>query len=297
MLVAIWAHPPRGPAALDDLRCVRARHRARPRRRTPRLPVRRMLLRQADDDAVGHHVYRSVCGNEYGHAAERRAPSDPALRGRGRSHYLDRAVSPRNHAAAAIPDEPSGCTCCSTRSRATSSRSIAAIPRHHRNLFRPRSSSSLLLAPLALAMLIYLRRATAPEPKSGPQGRLNRVARETLTVSPDSEGVRLDLFLVSTVPGHSRSQLQRLIKDGHIQVGGHARLVRINWSRPDRSFAIDIPEPVDAIPAPEALPIRIVYQDSDLVVVDKPAGMVVHPAAGHSDGSARQRASASHRTT
>jgi len=110
------------------------------------------------------------------------------------------------------------------------------------------------------------------------------MARETLTVSPDSEGVRLDLFLVSTVPGHSRSQLQRLIKDGHIQVGGHAarpnQLVKAG-----QVVAIDIPEPVDAIPAPEALPIRIVYQDSDLVVVDKPAGMVVHPAAGHSDGT------------
>jgi 23S rRNA pseudouridine1911/1915/1917 synthase len=108
--------------------------------------------------------------------------------------------------------------------------------------------------------------------------------RETLTVSPDSDGVRLDLFLVSTVPGHSRSQLQRLIKDGHIQVGGQAarpnQLVKTG-----QVVAIDIPEPVDAAPAPEALPIHIVYQDRDLLVVDKPAGMVVHPAAGHADGT------------
>jgi 23S rRNA pseudouridine1911/1915/1917 synthase len=110
------------------------------------------------------------------------------------------------------------------------------------------------------------------------------VARETLTVSPDSDGVRLDLFLVSTVPGRSRSQLQRLIKDGHIQVGGQAarpnQLVKAG-----QVVAIDIPEPVDATPAPEALPIHIVYEDRDLVVVDKPAGMVVHPAAGHADGT------------
>jgi 23S rRNA pseudouridine1911/1915/1917 synthase len=110
------------------------------------------------------------------------------------------------------------------------------------------------------------------------------MARETLTVSPDSDGVRLDLFLVSTVPGHSRSQLQRLIKDGHIQVGGRA--ARPNQAvKAGQLVAIDIPEPIAATPAPEALPIRIIYQDRDLVVVDKPAGMVVHPAAGHADGT------------
>lgn len=108
--------------------------------------------------------------------------------------------------------------------------------------------------------------------------------RETLTVSPDSDGVRLDLFLVSTVPGRSRSQLQRLIKDGHIQVGGQA--ARPNQLvKSGQVVAIDIPDPVEATPAPEALPIHIVYQDRDLLVVDKPAGMVVHPAAGHADGT------------
>lgn len=108
--------------------------------------------------------------------------------------------------------------------------------------------------------------------------------RETLTVSSDSDGVRLDLFLVSTVPGRSRSQLQRLIKDGHIQVGGQA--ARPNQLvKSGQVVAIDIPDPVEATPAPEALPIHIVYQDRDLLVVDKPAGMVVHPAAGHADGT------------
>jgi 23S rRNA pseudouridine1911/1915/1917 synthase len=110
------------------------------------------------------------------------------------------------------------------------------------------------------------------------------MARETLTVSPDSDGVRLDLFLVSTVPGRSRSQLQRLIKEGHIQVAGRA--ARPNQLvKSGQLVALDIPEPAEATPVPEALPIHIVYEDRDLVVVDKPAGMVVHPAAGHADGT------------
>jgi 23S rRNA pseudouridine1911/1915/1917 synthase len=52
-----------------------------------------------------------------------------------------------------------------------------------------------------------------------------------------------------------------------------------------QSVSLEIPEPVDAIPLPEPLPLPILYQDSDLIVVDKPAGMVVHPAAGHSSGT------------
>ena len=47
-------------------------------------------------------------------------------------------------------------------------------------------------------------------------------------------------------------------------------------------FTLDVPEPAEAVPQPEALPLRILYQDEDLVVLDKPAGMVVHPGAGHS---------------
>src|SRR5216117_1177419 len=88
----------------------------------------------------------------------------------------------------------------------------------------------------------------------------------TITVSDEGDGNRLDRFLTSVLPEHSRSQIQRFIKDG-------------------QAISIDIPEPVNPQPAAEALPLTILYQDPDLIVVDKPAGMVVHPAAGHDGGT------------
>jgi 23S rRNA pseudouridine1911/1915/1917 synthase len=105
-----------------------------------------------------------------------------------------------------------------------------------------------------------------------------------IAVPDDSDGTRLDRFLVSVLPDHSRSQIQRLIKDGHIRVAG--RVAKPNQPvKAGQSIAVDIPAPTDAVPAAEALPLPILYQDRDLIVVDKPAGMVVHPAAGHSSGT------------
>jgi 23S rRNA pseudouridine1911/1915/1917 synthase len=106
----------------------------------------------------------------------------------------------------------------------------------------------------------------------------------TITVPEDSDGTRLDRFLVSVLPEHSRSQIQRLIKDGHVRVGG--REAKANQPvKVGQQIAVEIPAPVDPVPQAEALPLPILYQDSDLIVVDKPAGMVVHPAAGHASGT------------
>jgi 23S rRNA pseudouridine1911/1915/1917 synthase len=103
-------------------------------------------------------------------------------------------------------------------------------------------------------------------------------------VADDDDGTRLDRFLVSVLPEHSRSRIQRLIKDGHVQVAG--REAKSNQPvKAGQQVSVEIPEPADAGLAPEALPLAIVYQDHDLVVVDKPAGMVVHPAAGHASGT------------
>jgi 23S rRNA pseudouridine1911/1915/1917 synthase len=106
----------------------------------------------------------------------------------------------------------------------------------------------------------------------------------TVNVPDDSDGTRLDRFLVSILPDHSRSHIQRLIKDGHVLVAGRA--AKSNQQvKAGQAIRIDVPEPVDPVPQPEALPLLIVYQDRDLIVVDKPAGMVVHPAAGHASGT------------
>jgi 23S rRNA pseudouridine1911/1915/1917 synthase len=106
----------------------------------------------------------------------------------------------------------------------------------------------------------------------------------TITVPDDADGTRLDVFLTSVLSGHSRSQVQRLIKDGHVLVAG--REAKANQPvKTGQPIAIDVPEPIAPVPQPEALPLPIVYQDADLIVVDKPAGMVVHPAAGHESGT------------
>jgi len=106
----------------------------------------------------------------------------------------------------------------------------------------------------------------------------------TITVPDDSDGIRLDRFLVSVLPGQSRSQLQRLIKDGRVLVAGRAGKPNVQV-KAGQDIRVDVPALVDPAPLPEPLPLAIVYQDRDLIVVDKPAGMVVHPAAGHASGT------------
>jgi 23S rRNA pseudouridine1911/1915/1917 synthase len=103
-------------------------------------------------------------------------------------------------------------------------------------------------------------------------------------VTEESAGIRLDLFLANVVPAQSRSQIQRLIKEGRVSLAGRDAKANTTLRGGDR-VAIDIPDPTPATPEPEELPLPILYEDADLVVVDKPAGMVVHPAAGHARGT------------
>ena len=97
--------------------------------------------------------------------------------------------------------------------------------------------------------------------------------RHEFTVDPDSVGLRLDVYLTSLLPQHSRSQLQRLVKDGHAKSNLALKAGQV--------VAIEIPEAAPATPLAQEIPLPVIYQDDDVIVVDKPAGMVVHPAAGH----------------
>lgn len=105
-----------------------------------------------------------------------------------------------------------------------------------------------------------------------------------LVVDAEDQGLRLDNFLTALLPDYSRSQIQRLIKDGRVQ-GPPAQLRASSQVHAGQVFTLDVPEPSAAVPQPEPLPLRILYQDADLVVLDKPPGMVVHPGAGHSSGT------------
>ena len=106
-----------------------------------------------------------------------------------------------------------------------------------------------------------------------------------LIVEEDHDGLRLDQFLTMVLHRQSRSQIQRLIKEGHVTAASGAPIRSSTAVRAGERFVIDLPELRPATPQPEALPLRIVFEDRDVVVLDKPAGMVVHPAAGHESGT------------
>ena len=108
--------------------------------------------------------------------------------------------------------------------------------------------------------------------------------RTTLAVEDEHAGERLDRYLAEAVPGLSRSQAQRLIDDGHVVVAGRTARANLSLKAGDR-IEVDAPEPAPASAEPEDIPLPVLYEDSDLLVVNKPAGMVVHPAAGHSSGT------------
>ncbi len=108
--------------------------------------------------------------------------------------------------------------------------------------------------------------------------------RHEFTVDPDSVGLRLDVYLAGLLPQHSRSQLQRVIKDGGATVRGRAAKSNATLKAGD-VVTVEIPDAVPATPVAQNLDLPVIFQDEDVIVVDKPAGMVVHPAAGHAEGT------------
>jgi 23S rRNA pseudouridine1911/1915/1917 synthase len=105
-----------------------------------------------------------------------------------------------------------------------------------------------------------------------------------LTVEPASAGARLDRWLSERLPSLSRARLQALIRGGLVRVDG-AVLKAAFRLRGGERIDVEIPPPPDETLAPEPVPLSIVYEDDHVLVVDKPAGMVVHPGAGRSQGT------------
>lgn len=108
--------------------------------------------------------------------------------------------------------------------------------------------------------------------------------RTRLVVGPADDGARLDQFLAAHLDGVSRSQVQRLIRDHRVTVSTGDVKASLAVT-PNLVIDVDVPPPLPATPGAEDLPLSILYNDADLVVIDKPAGMVVHPAAGHATGT------------
>jgi 23S rRNA pseudouridine1911/1915/1917 synthase len=114
---------------------------------------------------------------------------------------------------------------------------------------------------------------------------IERKADQATFIFEEQQAQRLDKFLVERLPELSRSRIQSLIKEGFVHVDGVVprKAGQILEGRALVEVHLPASEPVDLIP--EAIPLEIIYEDGDLMVVNKPAGMVVHPAAGHRAGT------------
>jgi 23S rRNA pseudouridine1911/1915/1917 synthase len=109
-------------------------------------------------------------------------------------------------------------------------------------------------------------------------------ARE-FTAETSHKGWRLDHFLSRALPELSRARLQALIKNGNVTHSG-LTIGDPNYRvKPGESYAVKVPPPTAANPVAQEIPLSIVHEDDDLIVIDKPAGLVVHPAAGNVDGT------------
>ncbi len=103
-------------------------------------------------------------------------------------------------------------------------------------------------------------------------------------VPADAYSERLDQYLARVIPETSRSQIQRLLREGHVRLNGQKPKAARRIVPGDR-LQIEIPEPTPLELKPESIPLRILYEDKWFLIVDKPAGLVVHPAAGHFSGT------------
>lgn len=104
-------------------------------------------------------------------------------------------------------------------------------------------------------------------------------------VNNTEEGMRLDRFLSAREPCLSRSYLQKLCAEGNVLVNGKQQLKSGYRVRENQKVEVCIPPPEIIAAQPEDLPLEIIYEDNDLLVVNKPKGMVVHPAPGHHRGT------------
>ena len=107
--------------------------------------------------------------------------------------------------------------------------------------------------------------------------------RRTATATTADAGLRLDKMLATALTGLSRARLQALIAEGRVSLAGRTILEASYRVKPGQTFAVFIPQPAPAEPAGQAMDLAIVHEDDDVIVIDKPAGLVVHPAPGNPD--------------
>ncbi len=130
-------------------------------------------------------------------------------------------------------------------------------------------------------MTLNLKIFRAPHPL-----RKSRVSERIVRLVYDGgKGERLDKYLVDCLPEFSRSRLQSMIKSGCVTIDGIIISKTGESLSPGSTVQVDVPAPIPTDLIPEDIPLDIIFENEDCMVVDKPAGMVVHPAAGHETGT------------
>ena len=111
------------------------------------------------------------------------------------------------------------------------------------------------------------------------------MASFTTTATPEARGQRLDRFLADAIGTLSRSRVKTLIEQGLARRDGEVLCEPSESVRPGAIYELAVPPPAAATPRPQPIPFPILHEDADLIVLDKPAGLVVHPAPGNEDGT------------
>jgi len=105
-----------------------------------------------------------------------------------------------------------------------------------------------------------------------------------ITIECENGGERLDVFLAVNLPDLTRNAVQKLIEAGKVTLNG-AAAAKSHRTTAGEAFCVEIDEPADSDALPQDIPLDIIFEDEDVIIINKPRGMVVHPAPGHSDGT------------
>lgn len=110
-------------------------------------------------------------------------------------------------------------------------------------------------------------------------------SRRVVTAAETDHGLRIDAVIARALPDISRSRVKGLIRAGHVRIGGRTIGDANSRVKYGDEIEVVVPVPADPVPKGETIALDVVYEDEHVIVIDKPAGLVVHPAAGHSEGT------------
>lgn len=107
-----------------------------------------------------------------------------------------------------------------------------------------------------------------------------------VVISEDKSGIRLDRVLAEALPEFSRTRIRSLIESGYVKLNSSKKIISASDRvRAGNCYKVEVPPVVPAAPKPQNIALDIVFEDEDLIIINKPAGLVVHPSAGHADGT------------